>query len=163
LIAGIEHAMRTHLNTTRDIANIAVPLLGAGIMVYYGSCETTCATLSGSLFGIDLKIVGVSFMVVLFLFNLIALPELRRYIVHLRASMLAAALGGEALLVRFQIVHDTFCPYCLAFMACLVALFAFNTGRFTNWRIAGGCFVAGVAAFFLWFEGAVGPMLFLLD
>ncbi len=95
--------------------------------------------------------------------NLIVLPEAKRSISLLRTTMLAAALGGEVLLVRFQIVHNTFCPYCLAFLACLIVLCACNAGRQDSWRVAGSGLLAGAIAFALWFEGTAGPMLFLLD
>jgi len=146
------------------IANVVLPILGTGLMIYYESCETTCANLSGSFLGIDLKIIGIVFMAAWLFLNLIVLPEAKRSISLLRTTMLAAALGGEVLLVRFQIVHNTFCPYCLAFLACLVFLFASNAAeRHISWRIAGSGFLAGAIAFALWFEGTAGPMLFLLD
>jgi len=147
----------------RRIANVVLPILGAGLMIYYESCETTCANLSGTFLGIDLKTIGIIFMATLLFLNLIVLPEAKRSISLLRATMMAAALGGEVLLVRFQIVHNTFCPYCLAFLACLVFLFASNAERHISWCIAGSGFLAGVIAFAFWFEGTVGPMLYLMD
>jgi len=147
----------------RSTANIVLPILGTGLMIYYDSCETTCANLSGTILGIDLKAIGIAFMATWLFLNLIVLPEAKRSISLLRTTMLAAALGGEVLLVRFQIVHNTFCPYCLAFLACLIVLCACNAGRQDSWRVAGSGLLAGAIAFALWFEGTAGPMLFLLD
>ena len=147
----------------RSTANIVLPILGTGLMIYYDSCETTCANLSGTILGIDLKAIGIAFMATWLFLNLIVLPEAKRSISLLRTTMLAAALGGEVLLVRFQIVHNTFCPYCLAFLACLIVLCVCNAGRQDSWRVAGSGLLAGAIAFALWFEGTAGPMLFLLD
>jgi hypothetical protein len=71
--------------------------------------------------------------------------------------MLAGALGGELLLVRFQIVHQTFCPFCLAFALCLAVLFAVHFPRMHK-GLALAAFAAGVAAFALFFQGSVLPL-----
>lgn len=76
---------------------------------------------------------------------------------HLRILLLSGALGGETLLVRFQILHDTYCPFCLAFGACILILFIANFAKAPRY-LALGAFLAGIAAFALFFEGSVIPL-----
>jgi hypothetical protein len=85
------------------------------------------------------------------------LPPASRYptsVNHLRTMTLYGALGGEVLLVRFQIVHDIYCPFCLAFGLCVVALFAANFTKMNKY-LALGAFLAGIAAFALFFKGSL--------
>lgn len=100
--------------------NILFPLIGIGLMIFYEACDTSCSYLQGTFLGIDLKIVGILFMAVLLA---TALPPVSRYPIpvdYLRTMMLSAAVGGEILLFRFQVVQDTYCPFCLAFGTCVI-------------------------------------------
>ena len=146
---------------TRDyvlkIINIAFPAMGVGLMIFYGVCDTSCSSLQGTFLGVDLKVIGVLYMAALLA---LTLPPASRWAVsvrHLRTMLLSGALGGEILLVRFQIVHDTYCPFCLAFGFCVVALFAANFMK-VNKYLALGAFMAGIVAFALFFEGSVLPL-----
>jgi len=146
---------------TRDqvlkIINIAFPAIGVGLMIFYGVCDTSCSSLQGTFLGVDLKVIGVLYMAALLA---LTLPPASRWAVsvrHLRTMLLSGALGGEILLVRFQIVHDTYCPFCLAFGFCVVALFAANFMK-VNKYLALGAFMAGIVAFALFFEGSVLPL-----
>lgn len=139
------------------ILNLIIPVIGAMLMVFYEVCDTSCSALRGTFLGVDLKYVGILFMAALLALNL---PPVARYAVpvsHLRTMMLAGALGGEILLVRFQIVHDTFCPFCLAFGLCVLILFAANIPKM-NQYLALGAFLAGLGAFALFFAGSVLPL-----
>ena len=102
------------MRRVREIANIVLPLLGIGVMAYYSTCNTACTNLSGTLLGVDLKRIGIIFMLAMTIFNLIVHPTIRHCVLHIRTAMLAGAMGGEVLLVRFQILHGIYCPYCLA-------------------------------------------------
>jgi hypothetical protein len=139
------------------ILNLIIPVIGAMLMVFYEVCDTSCSALRGTFLGVDLKYVGILFMAALLALNL---PPVARYAVpvsHLRTMMLAGALGGEILLVRFQIVYDTFCPFCLAFGLCVLILFAANIPKM-NQYLALGAFLAGLGAFALFFAGSVLPL-----
>jgi len=139
------------------IINVAFPLLGMGLMIFYQVCDTSCSYLQGTFWGVDLKIVGILFMAVLLA---LALPPASRCTVPvniLRASMLSAAVGAEILLVRFQIQQETYCPFCLAFGICILILFAANFSRMNRY-IALGSFLAGMGAFALFFVGSVLPL-----
>lgn len=139
------------------IVNLTVPIIGAGLMVFYEVCDTSCSSLRGTFGGIDLKYVGIVFMAALLA---LSLPPVSRYaspVGHLRTMMLSGALGGEVLLARFQIVHNTYCPFCLAFGLCVLALFAANIPRMNKY-LALGAFLAGLGAFVIFFEGSVLPL-----
>ncbi|MDQ1278589.1 MAG: hypothetical protein QG555_1632 [Thermodesulfobacteriota bacterium] len=139
------------------ILNLIIPVIGAMLMVFYEVCDTSCSALRGTFLGVDLKYVGILFMAALLALNL---PPVARYAVpvsNLRTMMLAGALGGEILLVRFQIVYDTFCPFCLAFGLCVLILFAANIPKM-NQYLALGAFLAGLGAFALFFAGSVLPL-----
>jgi len=58
------------------IVNIAFPLVGIGLMIGYKACDTFCSYLQGTFLGVDLKIVGILFMVTLLA---AALPPGSRY------------------------------------------------------------------------------------
>jgi len=139
------------------IINLLFPIIGVGLMIFYEVCDTSCSSLRGTFGGIDLKYVGILFMGTLLTLNL---PPLSRYaapVSHLRAMMLSGALGGEILLVRFQMVHDTYCPYCLAFGLCVLILFVANFLKMNKF-LALGAFLAGIGAFALFFKGSVPPL-----
>ena len=137
------------------IVNLMVPIIGVLLMVFYEVCDTSCSALRGSFLDVDLRYVGIFFMAVLLALNLPLFPP--RYAIpvsHLRTMMLAGALGGEILLVRFQIDHDTFCLFCLAFGLCVLILFAAHIPKMNKY-LALGAFLAGLGAFALFFDGSV--------
>ena len=126
-------------------------------MVFYDVCDTACSSLQGTFLGLDLEWIGILFMVVLLLLSLMSSTRWAVPVNHLRTLMLSGALGGEVMLVRFQIIHDTYCPFCLVFGACILVLFAANFTRMHRY-LAWGAFLAGIAAFALFFEGSVIPL-----
>jgi uncharacterized membrane protein len=141
----------------KKIPNIILPIAGIALVIYYKLCDTSCAYISGSFLGIDLKYIGILFMAVLLILTIPAVLSCRIPVDHLRTMMLSGAMGGEVILFRFQVVHETFCPYCLAFGLCLLILFAVNF-RTMNKYLSGASFLAGIAAFALFFRGAVLPL-----
>ena len=141
----------------RNAVDILLPVIGLGLVIFYQICDTACSALRGKLLGVDLKVVGI-----LFMFSLLAIVALQRTRLsspagHLRTLMLAGALGGEVLLVRFQIVHETYCPFCLAFGLCIVLLFAAHFPRMNKYA-ALAAFLAGAGVFALGFTGSVLPL-----
>ena len=141
----------------RTLINIVVPVIGIGLLIFYEICDTSCSSLRGSFLGLDLKIVGILFMIVLLAIIPFSKSRFAVPIDHLKTMMLTGAVGGEVLLVRFQIVNDTYCPFCLAFGLCVLALFAVNF-RLMNKYLARGAFCAGVGAFALFFQGSILPL-----
>jgi len=137
--------------------NIIFPLIGMGLMIFYETCDTACSYLQGTFWGIDLKIIGILFMAILLTAAFSPVSGSFVPVNLLHTAMLSAALGGEILLVRFQIVQDTYCPFCLAFGMCVLVLFASNFSRMNKY-LASGSFLAGISAFALFFEGSVMPL-----
>jgi hypothetical protein len=105
----------------------------------------------------DLQWIGILFMAVLLVLSLLPASRWAVPMRYLRTLMLSGALGGEVLLVRFQIVHDTYCPFCLVFSSCILILFAANYTQMQRY-LAWGSFLAGIAAFALFFEGSLVPL-----
>ena len=137
--------------------NVVFSLIGMGLMIFYKVCDTSCSILKGTFLGVDLKIIGILFMAALLMMTL---PPVSRYTLpvnHLRTMMLSGALGGEFLLVRFQIVQETYCPFCLAFGLCVLILLVANFIRMNRY-LALGSFLAGIGAFVLFFSGSVLPL-----
>lgn len=139
------------------LINIIFPLVGLGLMIFYEICDTSCSYLTGTFLGINLKYVGIIFMASLLV---MAFPPVSRFdlpVSHLRTVMLSSAVGGEILLVRFQVIHDTYCQFCLAFGLCVVVLFAANFQR-ENKILTSVSFLGGIVAFLFFFEGAILPL-----
>nr|WP_320131297.1 hypothetical protein [uncultured Holophaga sp.] len=135
--------------TARTWISLALCLAAIGIMALYAFCSGECRYFKGTLFGVDLKPLGVLFMVVLG-----GLILLRKRL--LAALALAAALGGEVLLVAFQIRQGRYCPFCLSYAAVVVILFGLNA----QWRRYGlllGALCAGALVFHFGFQGAFLP------
>ena len=61
------------------------------------------------------------------------------------------------MLVRFQIMQETYCPFCLAFGLCIVLLFAAHLPRMNGYA-AIVAFFAGVGVFVVGFTGSVLPL-----
>ena len=139
------------------IINAVFPVIGVGLMIAYGVCDTSCSSLRGTFLGVDLKVIGILYMALLFALILPIASRYTTFVEHLRTMMLSGALGGEVLLVRFQIVHDIYCPFCLAFGLCVVALFAANFTKMNKY-LALGAFLAGITAFTLFFKGSILPL-----
>lgn len=141
----------------RGSVNVILPLLGMGLMIFYSLCDTSCRYLKGNLLGMELQDVGIFFMGLLLALNLPLPNRCGNMGEYLRTALISGALGGEVLLVRFQIVNDTYCPLCLAFGACVVALFAVNFAVMRK-PLALGAFLAGLGVFSLFFSGSVLPL-----
>ena len=146
---------------TRDqvlkIINVAFPAIGIGLMVFYGVCDTSCSSLQGTFLCLDLKMIGILYMAALLALTLPPASRWAASVRHLRTMLFSGALGGEILLVRFQVVNDTYCPFCLAFGSCILILFAANFKKMNRYLVL-GAFLAGIAAFALFFEGSVLPL-----
>ena len=140
------------------VLNILLPVIGIGLMVFYEVCDTSCSSLRGTFFGIDLKYIGILFMTVLLVLSVVSFfPGFLSPVNYLRTMMLSGALGGEIVLVRFQFVNETFCPFCLAFGVCLIILFITNFMQMNRY-LAVASFLAGIGVFAQFFQGSVLPL-----
>ena len=117
--------------TARKILTGVLALAGIGTMWYYAQCTDSCAYLTGDVFGIDLKYLGIGYMVVVIALAAAGWDALLRMV-------LAAGIGGEIFLFGFQVSERVFCPYCLVFAGALILAFIVNyrlpTAGKTGWQ-----------------------------
>jgi hypothetical protein len=104
------------------IITVALAVIGIVLMLFYSVCDTACSYLKGDIFGIDLKYIGIAYMLAIIAF------ALTKQIALARIS-LAAGIGVEVYLVAFQFREDVFCPFCLAFGAVVALAFILNHER----------------------------------
>lgn len=142
-------------SVTRGL-NVLLPLVGIALMVVYEYCDTSCSYLRGTFFGVDLKWVGIIYMGVLFFSACVGGWPSAYVVGHLRTILISAAVGVELFLIAWQIVKDTYCPFCLAFSVCIFILFGINV-RFMNKGMMVAALLAGLLLFTLFFEGQAAP------
>jgi len=106
----------------RRVINIVLALLGCVVIILYYYCGSSCLYLAGTVLGIDLKIWGVAF---LWLFTMLVL--FRQH--TLCCLLVSVGLGGEIFLVGYQLLHRTYCPYCLLFALIVFVLFVMNLDK----------------------------------
>jgi len=93
--------------------------IGIGIIIFYTFCADSCRYLQGAIWGLDLKYLGLFFML-----SLIILILLKKDIICL--ALISLGIGGEFFLIGFQIKNSTYCPFCLAFSVVLILMLAIN-------------------------------------
>lgn len=134
----------------RYTINIILLLVGVGVVVFYTLCGDACTYLQGGIFGIDLQYLGMAYVIVLIVSNILK----RDLIIFM---LLSAGIGAEFFLVGYQIVHNTYCPYCLVFTAIIVVQFLFNMNVSKKLLIL--VFMAlGFLSFFIFFKGSAFPI-----
>lgn len=141
-------AVKTVL-TGKEKLNILLALAGIALVFVYAYCGDSCSYLKGSIFGIDLKYMGVLFMGTLVALSLFGLRDYR-------LLLLSAGVGAEVFLIGFQVQNDVFCPYCLSFGAVLLLLFAINL-EWSKRKPVGVFAVLGLLLFVVFFDGSVTP------
>ena len=141
---------------TIKVLNIIMPLAGILLMLFYEYCDTSCLYLKGTFMGIDLKWVGVVYMVVLLASTFSLWGSKVLITKHFRTVLISAAAGVEFFLIGWQIVKDTYCPFCLAFSACIFIIFGINLASM-NKRLMLVSIVAAILGFMLFFEGQTAP------
>ncbi len=111
--------LTTKIRKHRDIMTIALALIGVVLMFFYSVCDTSCTYLKGDIFGIDLKYIGIGYMLAIIACTLSKQTALVRI-------LLASGIGVEVYLVAFQFREDVFCPFCIAFGATVVLAFTLH-------------------------------------
>ena len=129
--------------------NIGLPVIGIVIAILYSVCEESCTYLQGSIFGIKLNYLGILFMGVLALSNL-----LKRNTIFL--ILLSFGIGAELYLIGFQIMNSVYCSYCLSFGVVIFLLFALNFERSRKTFVTAALFL-GFIFFLVLFHGAAIP------
>jgi hypothetical protein len=142
------------LSDKRRLVNTLLPLIILADMVFYQFCFSSCAYLKGTLLGIDMKLVGLIIPI-----PLIILALCRANLLYLLG--VCFGVGGEIILISFQIKGGIYCPYCLFAATVMVFLFIFNFNRSRTFLMA--LFVVIGALFFqFFFQGSLIPTYGLL-
>jgi thiol-disulfide isomerase/thioredoxin len=142
--------MKKLLSRKRCFLTILLALTGMAIAVAYAFCLGECSSLKGYILGIDLKYVGIFYMIVVLL-----LAWLRKPILTL--LLLAFGAGGEVFLIGYQVHSGVYCGYCLAFGATILLALAVNFER-NRKAPAVLAAVAGLLFFLLFFSGSATPV-----
>ena len=100
----------------RRAVNSVLPLVALGVMAFYNTCSSTCSSLTGSIFGLDMKYIGLIIPI-----PLVAFALTRQDLLLLMA--LSFGVGGELKLISFQAGLGQYCPYCLTSGAIIIFLF----------------------------------------
>lgn len=129
--------------------NIILPVAGIIIVLLYMICEGSCVYLEGSLIGLPLNYLGIFYMGILLVSNLLKKLEVSLF-------LLSSGLGAEVQLLRFQIQNDVFCSYCLSFGAVILLLFLLNFEKSKKLFISGSL-VLGLILFSIFFKGSATP------
>ena len=135
----------------RFVANLILPLVGIGIILYYNICGQSCAYLKGAILGVNLTYLGLVFATILLTTALLRWETLN-------LLLLSGAIGTEAYLVAFQVRQGVYCPYCLLFGGVLLALFVLNF-RVSRKILIAVSIVLGFLLFAVFFQGATRPVL----
>ncbi|MCX5836346.1 MAG: thioredoxin fold domain-containing protein, partial [Deltaproteobacteria bacterium] len=103
----------------RIFVTIILALTGIGLMVFYALCDTSCSYLQGDILGIDLKHIGIGYMLAIIILSAV------RQMAYVR-TLLALGIGVEIYLISYQFGEEVFCPFCLSFAAIVIIAFALN-------------------------------------
>jgi len=131
------------------LVNIILALAGISIIFFYTTCWGSCTYSQGSFAGINLKYLGITYMGLIILFNL-----LRRDTLNL--LLLVLGMGAEIYLIGYQIRSGVYCPYCLMFAAVVIVLFTFNFEKSKKALIV-AFLILGFFLLFVWFRGTLTP------
>ena len=142
--------MKKFLSRKRRFLTILLALTGIAIAVAYVFCLGACSYLKGDILGIDLKYLGIFYMVIVLL-----LAWFRKPVLCL--LFLSFGAGGEIFLIGYQVRSGVYCPYCLAFGATILLAFAVNFER-NRKTIAALVAAAGLLFFLLFFSGSATPV-----
>lgn len=142
--------MKKILTNNKRSINITLSFIGIVIALLYGICEESCTYLHGSIFGSDIHYLGIFYMGMLILFNL-----LKRNLIFL--YLLSFGMGAEIYLLGFQINNGVYCYYCLSFGAIIFLLFLLNFERTKKIFITFSV-VFGFILFSVLFKGSATPV-----
>jgi len=141
--------MTKFLPGKKRFLTILLALTGIAITVAYAFCPGACSSLKGDILGIDLKYLGIFYMVIVLL-----LAWFRKPLLCL--LLLAFGAGGELFLIGYQVHSGVYCPYCLAFGATVLLAFVVNFER-NRKALTALAAAVGLLFFLLLFSGSATP------
>lgn len=133
----------------RRLLTVLLALSGIGVTIAYITCFGACSSLSGAIWGVDLKYLGILYMGGILLLTLVRKP------LPLLLSF-AFGAGGEIVLIGIQVEGGVYCPFCLIFAAIVFLGLALHFDRARK-GITALAAVAGLLFFFLFFSGSTTP------
>ncbi|MBP1749469.1 MAG: putative rane protein [Deltaproteobacteria bacterium] len=140
------------LRDKRHIVNVALAFIAIGLEIYYSICAGACSYLKGSIFGIDLQYIGIAYMTCLVLISILKRDTLL-------LCLISAGVGIEFYLIGFQVWHNTYCPYCMAFAVVVFILFVLNFRRDRK-LLCIASLVLALILFAIFFKGSLAPVYF---
>jgi hypothetical protein len=141
--------------TKKNIISIALSVIGTAIILFYSLCGGTCSYFKGAIFGIDLKYVGILYMLAFIVLNILKLE----LIILVSISI---ALGIEFYLIGFQVIYWTFCPFCLCFGGVIVTQFLLHADWSKRWHMFFFILI-GLLFFLFFFKGSLLPVYDFTD
>ncbi len=142
--------MKKFPSSKKRFLTILLALTGIAITVAYAFCLGACSYLKGDILGIDLKYLGIFYMVIVLL-----LAWSRKPVLCL--LLLAFGTGGEIFLIGYQVHSGVYCSYCLAFGATILLAFTVNFERNRKLLVTLAA-AAGLLFFLLFFSGSATPV-----
>lgn len=122
---------------------------GVGIILAYIACEDSCRYLRGSIFGVDLKYLGLVFLGFALLLNFLKKDTLL-------FLLLSFGAGGEIFLFGYQAANSVYCPFCLAFGAILILMVVVNFDKTKLYQAVLSALI-GLLFFLFSFTGSSRP------
>ncbi|HOV90218.1 MAG TPA: thioredoxin domain-containing protein [Syntrophorhabdaceae bacterium] len=111
--------LKNLLEKNRYIITIILSLIAIGLEIFYTICDEACSYLHGDIFGIPMEYIGIGYMAFI-----AVLAIMKKDIVL--TIFLSAGMAIEIYLLGFQVWHNIYCPYCLAFGGILLVIFLLN-------------------------------------
>ena len=140
----IEKLKRNKRNVT-----ILLALVGIAVMAAYSLCSESCTYLRGSMFGVDLKYLGMLYMGLVLVLGALGEDAACMF-------LLSVGMGGEAFLMGYQALNGVYCPFCLTFALVVIILFTIRFEK-AGLRAAMLFAAAGFLLFLIGFSGSVAP------
>jgi uncharacterized membrane protein len=137
------------MRSKKYITNILLACTAVALEVYSSICGGSCSYLKGDLFRIPLQYIGIAYMACIVFFSILKWDRLL-------LVLLSAGVGIEIYLIGFQIWHNTYCPYCLAFGGIIFLLFLLNIDR-NRKKLSVISMGLALILFSIFFEGSVTP------
>jgi hypothetical protein len=131
------------------VMNIVLACMAVALEIYYSICAGACSYLKGTIFGIGLEYVGIGYMACVILLSILKKDMLL-------LVLLSAGVGIEFYLIGFQVWHNTYCLYCLAFAAIVFVLFVMNFKR-DSAALCVASVVIALIFFSIFFKGSLIP------
>jgi len=107
----------------KKVITVCLALTGITAMYFYKYCSTSCSNLHGTVFNIPLELLGILYAFMVIFFILLSNRKRESNVLHL---LLATLFGAEVYLIGYQILHATFCSYCLVYGFSIITAFVIN-------------------------------------